>query len=81
MKKIRLLFILGLVICTVVCGIVFNNTSVNASASNVNNIDTMCEEYTSTKTPNGINIYDYVNGFKTEIQKTVPYKSYSTLFR
>ena len=62
MKKIRLLFVLSLVICAVVCGIIFNNASV--SVSNVSNIDVTCEEYTSSMTPNGINIYDYVNEFK-----------------
>jgi len=52
-KQIRFLVILGLAICITLGGVLFNNPSENANSQNVSAIDILCEEYTSTITPNG----------------------------
>jgi len=65
MKRIRFLISLGLVICAVVSGVFFSNMTASASSQSVSTIDILCEQYTSTITPNGVNIYEYINDFNS----------------
>lgn len=69
MKKLGFLIILGLIIFTTISVIFVNKSSENINFLNASSIEALCEELTSTKTPNGVNLYNYVNDFKSKQKK------------
>lgn len=59
MRKLILLLIISFAVCIAGFGMLSANQT--AFANGGGDIDEICREYTNTSSPNGVNIYDYIN--------------------
>lgn len=66
MRKLILLLIISFAVCIAGFGMLSANQT--AFANGGGDIDEICREYTNTSSPNGVNIYDYINDFNSKAQ-------------